>query len=50
MSQLLVNAVFVALCLVILGGVWLAHRSQRSPEEAPSDTPTGSRDDLPSRR
>jgi hypothetical protein len=44
--HLLVNAVFVALCLAILSAVWLAHRSRQSPDEPPSDTPEGSRAQL----
>jgi hypothetical protein len=50
MSPLLVNVIFVALCFAIFAGVWLGHRSRRSPEESASDTPAGSRDDLPRRR
>jgi hypothetical protein len=48
--HLRVNAAFVALCFAIFAGVWLGHRSShRSPEESASDTPVGSRDNLPRR-
>jgi hypothetical protein len=44
MQDVLVNAIFIALSVAILGGVWLAHRSyERPPEESGEDAPAGSR-------